>query len=79
MPRTVVACFGGLAATLAVTVALAAWLPFSPPTRGMAAVLLSAPLWVGAALYAFLDRSAGRAGVVLLLITLAAGLAAYFA
>lgn len=75
--RTLAAIFGGLAAALALTVLLASHLPFSPSTRGMLAVLLSIPTWVGAAFYAFLDRSAERAGIVLILITMAAGLAAW--
>ncbi|QDV32417.1 hypothetical protein [Tautonia plasticadhaerens] len=77
--RTFAALVAGLAAALALTVALAALAPLPPSDRGALAVLMAVPAWVAAALYAFLDRSAGRAWLVLLAIALAAGLAASLA
>jgi hypothetical protein len=77
--RTFAALVPGLAAALALTIALAALAPLPPSTRGTLAILLAIPSWVSAALYAFLDRSAGRAWFVLTAVALAAGLAASLA
>jgi hypothetical protein len=77
--RTLAALIGGLAATLALTVALAAWAPLDPSSRRALAVLLAFPTWVAAALYAFLVRRAAWAWLGLIAITLAAALAASLA
>jgi hypothetical protein len=74
--RTLAALVAGLAATLALTVTIAQFSPLPPPVRATLAVLLAVPIWVGAAIYAYLARSARRSWRARLALALAAGRAA---